>query len=1199
MAVRWIIGRAGSGKTQRCLDEVRQRLQEAPDGPPLILLVPEQATFQAEYALASSPELGGMMRAQAISFRRLAWRVMQQEGGTARVPIDEVGKKLLLHKLLHKHRGELRYFHADMERMGFAAKLNELMTELKRYGVTPDALDAFAARGPEQGGVRPGGRGWLEDKLHDVRLLYRELEAELGKQYLDGEDVLALLIRQAERSELIRSAAIWIDGFHGFTRLELAAIEALMRSAREVTVTLRLDRLYEAGEPIDELDLFHKTARTCVQLQERIAAAGVSVAETIVLGAEEDEPLPRFRRSPALAHLERHYEHRFSRRAPAYAPAPGEEEQLVVLAAAHRRAEVEGAARDMVRLAREQGVRWRDMAVMVRSLEQYRDLLETTLADYGIPHFFDEKRPALHHPLVELLRSALEVVRRRWPYDAVFRCVKTELLLPAGGAEAEAAGAGKAEFSPEELRQGMDKLENVVLAYGIYGSRWTDGQPWSFLRQSAAEGEPAEKAARREREARLVEACRGLVTAALQPFERAMKAAATVRERTEALMELLLALRVPDKLEAWSEAALRAGRPAKAREHSQLWGAVMDMLDQLVELAGEEEASLELYASLLEEGLESIKLGLVPPSLDQVLIGSMDRTRSGEVKYAYLLGASDGVVPARPSEDGVLTEQERALLAGQGLPLAEDSRRKLLDEQFLIYSALTVPSRRLWISYPQADEEGKALLPSEIVPQLRPLFPGLRERLLPAEPSPADGDAEQAAFAVRPDRTLSHLSVQLKRWLQGETMSPVWWAAYNWFARRDEWRDRLGAAVGALFYVNREAGLSAGTSASLYGERLQASVSRMETFAACPFAHYASYGLRLQERRLFRLEAPDIGQLYHAALNELARGLQAQGLEWGALPPDELQRRTAAAVDGLAPQLQGQILLSSSRFGYIAHKLKSIVGRAAAMLGEHARRGEFKPLGLEVDFGPGKPLPPLTLPLPNGRVMDIVGRIDRVDAAMLDDRLLLRIIDYKSGPVSLDLPEVLYGLSLQMLTYLDVVVSNAAIWLGRPAEPAGVLYFHVHNPLILHKNRPQPDEAAKELRKRFKMRGLVTADADVVRLMDGELRNRNGYSELLPVALKADGGFYSSSAVVTPQQWNALRGEVRKQIRRIGTAITDGKVDIEPYRLGKKTACRHCPYRPVCQFEPLSEDGGYRLLRPLAKEQAWNLLEGEGGREGT
>lgn len=1181
MAIRWIIGRAGSGKTQRCLDEVRQRLLDEPDGPPLLLLVPEQATFQAELALATSPGVSGMVRAQAISFHRLAWRIMQEEGGTARVPIDEVGKKLLLHKLLHKHRGELRYYHRGALQMGFASKLNELVTELKRYGVTADKLDTYSLQEKEQ-------VGWLQDKLHDVALIYRDFEAELGRQYLDGEDVVALLIRQIERSTLIRSADIWIDGFHGFTPQELTVVEKLLGAARNVTMTFCLDRAYEAGETIDDLALFHKPARTLVELQDRAAALGLAKPEILVLSEGEQTP-PRFRHSPVLAHLERSFERRFGRQVPTYAAQTADEaDQLVVRTAVSRRAEVEGAARDMVRLAREQGVRWRDMAIMVRSMEGYRDLLETTLTDFGIPHFFDEKRAVLHHPLVELIRSALETVLLRWPYDSVFRCVKTDLLLPHEETQGEpAVGA----FSMDELREGMDKLENVVLAYGLYGSRWTDGKPWTVRRRASLEEQGA-MSAREERDNRLIEACRAQVTAALHPFERRMKAAATVRERTEALLELLLELRVPDKLERWSETALRAGRPEKAREHSQLWGSVMDMLDQLVELVGDEEATLELYASLLDEGLESIKLGLVPPSLDQVLIGSMDRTRSGEVRYAYLLGVSDGVVPAKLSEDGLLTEQERETLEGRGLRLAEDSRRKLLDEQFIIYCALTVPSRRLWISYPLADEEGKAMLPSEIVPQLRPLFPQLREKLLLSEPAAADTDDEQASYAVRPDRALSHLAVQLKLWLQGENMSPVWWAVYDWFAARPEWRERLAAAVLALFYTNRERGLRDATSLALYGERLQASVSRMELFAACPFAHYASYGLRLRERRLFRLEAPDVGQLFHAALHRFARDVQHAGLDWGSLPPDELRRRTSSVVDDLAPELQGQILLSSNRFGYIAHKLKSIVGRAADVLGAHARQAEFAPIGLEVDFGPGKPLPPLTFPLPNGRTMDIVGRIDRVDSAMQGDKLLLRVIDYKSSRTSLGLPEVLYGLSLQMLTYLDVLVSNANAWLGQSALPAGVLYFHVHNPIMLQKNRPNEAEAEKELRKRFKMRGLVTADADIVRKMDGELRTRNGYSELIPVALKADGSFYSSSSAVTPERWETLQREVRGRIRTIGTDITNGKVAVEPYKLGKKTACEHCSYRPVCQFEPQSEDGGYRILSPLGKDAVWEKLEG-------
>jgi ATP-dependent helicase/nuclease subunit B len=824
------------------------------------------------------------------------------------------------------------------------------------------------------------------------------------------------------------------------------------------------------------------------------------------------------------------------------------------------------------------------MAVMVRSMEGYHDLIATVFADYGIPHFFDQKRSVLHHPLVEFLRSAVEVVLHNWHYDAVFRCVKTGLLLPL-------PEDNDLPWDLETLSGGMDRLENAALAYGIHGYRWTDGKPWTFRTKVSLEEEDGGPAEIMEEELKLINGCRQLVAKPLHAFQERMRKAVDVKERTQAFMELLLELRVPEKLERWSEECLQAGAPEKAREHAQVWDSVIDMFDQLVEILGEEPVSLELYGALLETGLESIKLGLVPPSLDQVLIGSMDRTRSGQIRYAFLLGVSDGVVPAKMNEDGLLTEQERETLAGAGLPLAEGSRRKLLDEQFIAYSALCSPSRRLWISYPLADEEGKSLLPSELVHQLLHLFPGLQERLILAEPSPVLPEEEQAEFIAHPDKALAYLGVQLKQWLRGERIPELWWTVYDWFARRPEWESKLKLLVTALFYTNKENPLTVPTSRSIYGDRLQASVSRMERYAACPFSHFISHGLKLQERKVYRLEAPDIGQLFHAALHQFVRQLQEERVDWGALTAEESYARTSQLVDRLAPQLQGEILLSSSRFGYISRKLKAAVGKAAVMLTEHARRGEFVPLGLEVDFGPGGPLPPLTFRLYNGCMMDIIGRIDRVDGAGGDGKLLLRVIDYKSGPTSLQLPEVYYGLSLQMLTYLDVLVTHSKRWLGAEAVPAGVLYFHVHNPLLQQKNRPDPGEAEAQLRKRFKMRGLVTADAEIARKMDGGLREKNGYSELIPVAVKADGSFYKSSSVVTEGQWDRLREFVRGQIKRIGTGITDGQVDIAPYRLGKKAACRHCNYRAVCQFDPQFEGNGYKLLVPLGKEEVWSELE--------
>lgn len=1217
MTIRFVLGRAGSGKSAHVLGEIRQRLLQAPDGHPLVLLVPEQATFQAEHALVSTPGLAGLMRAQVLSFRRLAWRVMQETGDTAGVPVDETGKALLLQRILHERRDDLLAFRGTSGKIGFTERLLSLFSELKRYCLSADLLERHAERLEPAAGRQAAQ---LHDKLHDVTLVYRIFEERLAQQYLDGESYLTHLASRLAESASLRGAEVWIDGFHGFTPQEFAVVGALMDVCRSVTVALCLDREYAAGERPHELDLFHPPATTMIRLAELADSLGHGPASSVVLGRNGSR-LPRFESSPMLAHLERNYAYRLSGRAMAYEPRPDAEDAGISLrAAASRRAETEGAAREMLRLVRDCGYRWRDMAVRVRNVEAYGDLLSSVLNDYGIPYFFDQKRTVLHHPLAEFIRSAIEVVRFDWRYDAVFRCVKTDFLLPDDTDPAiwkdVAASAGDPgeEGLQAAFRHAMDELENVVLARGIHGWRWKDDRSWALgreltLEEAAAGGngeEGAEADAPQQRpwhdpafERRLA-ACRMAIIGPLGRFQQRIESAANAVAMAEALYFLLEECGVDRKLAALGERALREGNPEQAREHKQVWDSAIAMLDQLAQMMGEEALSVDLFGDLIEAGLSGIRLGLVPPALDQVLIGSIDRTRSAQVKIAFVLGVGDGVLPARINEDGVLTEQERETLLDAGVPLADSSRRKLLDEQFLIYTVLCAPSHRLWLSYPLADEEGKSLLPSELIGQLKRLFPQLREQLLLGEPSADMPEAEQLAYASVPDRALTYLTARLKAWTEGRGMAAVWRDAYNWFAQRPEWQPRLAAMLRSLAYTNREEPLSAATSLLLYGERVKASVSRLERFAWCPFSQFVSHGLRLKERRIYRLEAPDIGQLFHAALSGFMRELQTDRESWERLGERQIRERADALVERLAPVLQGEILLSSSRFRHIARKLQTIIGRTSRMLVEHARRGEFVPVGLELGFGPGETLPPLHLPLPNGRTLEMVGRIDRIDRAEGENGALLRIIDYKSSPTALKLAELYHGLSLQMVTYLDVVLTHARRWLGEAARPAGVLYFHVHNPLIQSANAMAPEQAADELRKRFKMRGLLLADRDTVERMDDGLKASGGHSQLLPVALKADGSFYKSASVATDEQWNQLRGHVRRTIRRIGTELTEGKVAIEPHRIGSRLPCTFCSYKPVCQFEPAFAGNRYRLLEERGKEETWQLFaEGEAADAGA
>ncbi|MGG1877679.1 helicase-exonuclease AddAB subunit AddB [Paenibacillus cisolokensis] len=1172
MSVQFLIGRSGSGKSTAIRQAIAERLKGNPSGSPMILLVPEQGSFEAEYALVASDDVRGTMRAQVLSFRRLAYRVMQETGGAAKVAVSEEGKRMLLYKILRRRKEELNLFKDSGEQLGFVGKLSELYTELKRYCVDAGCIEEQLERLSAPGNGSP----LLQRKLEDILKVYRDFELEISRLYMDEEDTLATLAEGMSASEYMRGAEVWIDGFNGFTPQEYRVLSELIRHAGSVTVALTLDKPYAEGTAPHELDLFHPAAVTYIKLKGIAHELGVETKDHVL----RPDPLPRFQDRPVLAHVESGYDRkvRWQGKPVALDGSDG----LLLYAASHRRAEIEGALREMLRLVREEGARFREMAVFVRNMNEYEHLAGPLFQEYGIPYFLDQKRSELHHPVVEFLRSALDIIVRRWRYEDVFRCIKTDLVLPLDGSLS---------------REDMDKLENFVLASGIQGSRWTDGRPWRGVPSlSLEDGEDAYSRADSVDEGhQLIERCRAALAAPLLSFEKRLKKAGTAKEQCTAVYLLMEELAIPEKLELLSRAALEAGRPEEAREHRQVWSAVLDLLDQIVEMMGSEKLGTELFAGVLDTGLTELTMGLVPPALDQVLIGSMDRTRAGGVKYAFLLGMNEGVVPAQFQDAGVLTEQERTSLEQAGVELAPGIARKLLDERFLIYRALTSASMQLWVSYPAADDEGKPLLPSEVIRHLKRMF-RVEEGALPPRPHGGLSADEQERYAVHPGKSLAYLTARLREWMNGERIPDLWWHVYNWFAEQPEWRGSLERMLTSLQYTNEARRLGQETSKQLYGTKLRTSVSRMERFVACPFSHFASHGLKLRERQLYRLQAPDIGQLFHAALSSMAQKFQAQHRSWGQLTPEECLREAEETVERLAPMLQGEILLSSKRYGYIKRKLKNIVGRASVILGEQARRGHFEPVGLELDFGPGQPLPPLTFQLPGGVTMEIVGRIDRVDMARGENGLLLRVIDYKSSQTDLRLHEVYYGLSLQMLTYLDVLLTFAEDWLGEHALPGGTLYFHVHDPVLQSANGMAPEQAAEELLKRFKMKGLLLADREAVSLMDSYLEK--GHSAILPVAVKADGSFYSSAAVATPEQWDVLLSAVRDNIQTIGARITGGDVAIEPYRIQQETACTFCPYRPVCQFDEAIEGSDYQLLGKPGRNQVWELLgqmkEGEG-----
>jgi ATP-dependent helicase/nuclease subunit B len=802
------------------------------------------------------------------------------------------------------------------------------------------------------------------------------------------------------------------------------------------------------------------------------------------------------------------------------------------------------------------------------------------------------------------MRSALETVFFGWTYAPVFRYLKTDLVSVS--------------------RDEVDQLENYVLAHGIKGKRWIDGKPWDYQRVYAIGEKNQELSQVQRSELAYINKIKELAIRDLADFYMTVEQNSTIRGISAGLYTLINNLGIKDRLEDWATEARENKQLDRAREHAQIYNQVLLLLDEIVEALGDQESSAESYLKVLEAGLENLRLGLIPPGLDQVFIGSLDRSRNPEVRANFLIGINDGILPARPSAEGILTNQERELLLARGLNLAPDAKRCLFDEQYLVYLGLTRASEYLWISYALADQEGRALNPSVIIQDLQEVFPGIRVQDCPLEPAGVDCQ-EDLDFISAPRRSLTYLTVKLREANSGLDISSVWRDVYNALIMNN--RYRVARSTAGLFYQNRERCLQPETVKRLYGSSLRAGITQIEQFNACPFAHFLKYGLRLKERETWKLRPMDLGQFFHAALKNFGERLNQDVPNWITITVEMCNQLVDEIILQLLPQLQNEIMISSVRQQYLGQKLLRIVRSSAWALVEQMRCGSFRPLAMEMGFGYPGELPALRIALENaienssvnslenkiseqlvdaldtfkpiytiaedkaeGNCLELVGRIDRVDWAKSPAGSYLRVVDYKSGSAGINLNDIHHGLGLQLLTYLEVALNNAQQMAGEEAIPGGMLYFRIRKPMLAVKGQVAPEKIAQELRKVYKLKGLVLEDRDLIELMEKGLI---GDSSIIPVGFKVNGEFKSRSAVLSRNQFAGLRRYLRQILKDTGRGILAGEADIQPYQRKKKKACGYCHLKSVCQFDT-TVGNQYRVLQDLEDRLIWHLI-GDGG----
>ena len=1139
MSLRFYFGPSGSGKSHRIYEEIMQRAAQEP-GRNFLIIVPDQFTMQTQKDLVMRSDRGGILNIDVLSFGRLSHRILE-EVGTKEMPVlDDTGKSLVLQKIAADLKEQLPAMGSLLHKQGYIHEVKSAISEFMQYGISTQDMDKLIASAEK--------RGALAMKLRDLKTLYRGFQDYIRDHFITTEETLDVLRRSLVKSKILQGSVVVFDGFTGFTPIQNRLIQELMRVCEETIVTVTIGEEEDPYQMDGEQKLFHLSKKTVADLVKLAAEAEVTRGEDVFVKGGPN----RFTEAPALCYLEQNL-FRYQ-----YEPYTEKQREIRMFEALSPREEVHQTALYIRKLIREEGLTYRDIAVVIGDLEGYASYVETELGQLEIPCFLDRTKGIVLNPMIEYIKSALQLYIKDFSYDTVFHFLRS----------------GMVDITREEI----DELENYVIRTGARGYR-TYSRLFTRRTEEMQQGSGQEDTERAEETMERLNRIRQQFADTVEILHMAPRAKAG--EYVEHLYDFLEQNQVQQKLLNYQQQFEQEGDLAKAREYAQIYRLVMDLLDQIYELLGEEEISLQEFADILEAGFGEITVGTIPQNVDRIVVGDMERTRLKQVKVLFFLGVNDGNIPKNASKGGIISDMDREFLIESGTEMAPSPRQQMYIQRLYLYLNMTKPSERLYLSYAKVNSDGKGIRPSYLIDTVRKLFPQLaveypqnRSRIEQIE-----GRQEGARY----------LAEELREYADGtlrEEERQDFYLMYRAYEADPEGRDRLTAAA---FRRYKESGLSRIVARALYGRQLENSVSRLETYAACACRHFLQYGLSLQEREEFGFEVSDMGNVYHAVLENFAGKLAESGRTWWDFDENFATQAIKEAVEGYAATYGETVLYSSARNEYAITRMSRILTRTVLTLQQHLKQGSFQPDDYELSFRFAEDLDSIHVDLSEEEKMHLQGRIDRIDVSEDAEHVYVKVIDYKSGNKKFDLAALYYGLQLQLVVYM-----NAAMELesrkhpDKEIVPAALLYYHIDDPTIETPVELTQEQINEEILAKLRMNGVVNSDPAVVERLDRFLQDK---SKVIPVEKKKDGSFSARSGVLSREEMQLVSSYVDTKIRKIGREILDGKIAANPYEKGNEEACTYCAYKKVCGFDGSIPGYEKRQLEDLDKQTLMQRMQ--------
>jgi ATP-dependent helicase/nuclease subunit B len=1139
MAVQFILGRSGTGKTSYCVQAVVDALLE-PSDQRLIFLVPEQATYQAERAILTNKRVEGYSRLSVLSFDRLQFLLLGKN--TARPSLSRIGQQMVIHRILRNNKDNLKIFYSSADSTGLARRMAQTIIELHQYAKTPEDIERLLA---DLDKGRPNSMTAL--KFQDIALILRDYLQFIENRFIDPDVQRANACQAVAKADLLKGAKLWVDGFASFTAGELAVLSEMLKVVAESHIALcldpsNIDLVNPKTKSVEQADLFSPTQDTYASFIDMIKQLKLKLAKPVIL-----DRLVRFSACPQLAHIERNIFEQKKLRIPA-------SETIRIVSAPNARAEVQFVAKQVLQLVKEKDYRYRDIAVIASDIDSYEHYIRAYFDDYRVPFFIDKRKPLNQHPLAELICSALQAITDGFSNSEIFSYLKTDLV-------------------PIE-RVEVDVLENYCFAFGITQTDWTNPQQWCFA-------EKGDNSFDQEQ----INVIRQKAIEPLSHLQDALYPAKLIsaEEFTKAIFTFLETLQVRKTLQNWIEAAIEDSDHHTADEHQQFFDRLVNVFDELVEVFGDSPLSAADYLAILRSAFSQLSLAFIPPSLDQVLVGSIERSRHPDLKAVFLIGATQRQFPVPLNPSGVLSDNDRCAAESADFSLAGSTTSALFERQYLAYIAFTRPTEYLCITYPSTDENGSSLARSQFIDELQSLFVDLEEDQITDEQvniADVHNEIELAnALCFRLGKDAPKAQADENReliTLLGELYS-------------DRLFENIAKSVTSALDYDNHAELDADLLPKLFGQKVRSSATRLTTFAACPYRYFARYVLELTERKEFKFEPLDLGNFYHIVLDALLKKVIAQGKDFATIAKGELLELLSREISRLISEhpFVSNFARHSAHNMFIINSAAEVLEDCVLAIAQIVQEGSFRPKLSEVAFGDveqtRETLGKYEIALSNGRVLSLDGKIDRLDIAEIDDKNIVIIFDYKRREQTFSWSKFYYGLDMQLPIYL-LAVRNSTGSKHNFHDAVGAFFIPVETPI----ETIALDELARRADKfQHKAKGIF--NGEFAQQLDERASRDSKFYNFYTTKDGNPYGIYENRGALKPSDFEKILQFTEKKMVWLAEEIISGKIDIIPYRLGGKSPCEFCKYKTLCRFDWQIND--YNLLKSLNKTQVLEKIQ--------